>query len=271
MLLPIHAALWTRTALAEVSTTPRSVEFRTLVAALCGFGIAFAARAAEFGTVIASTFESRTIGARTIEFRAIVTIFTAPAKLRPVAKLPFASLAILAPTREARTFVATTAHTTLLPRLFVAAVTRLELARAVAIAAGSAIITVAARRTVVAVKARPVATGFEGALFTIAITRGTIAERPIATGTVIAAEPRPVATSLAIELFRTEAALGELLVRPPRFAGTALAAIGTVTPAAGIIVSVVIAGHERARSRGQMAMGAPQAAPNSRKTGLDFC
>jgi hypothetical protein len=299
MLLPIHAALGTRTALGEFTVTPRAVEFRSLVAALCGFVVAV--WAAEFGTVIPSAFESRTVAARTIEFRAIATILARPLKLRPVAKLPFTSFAILARTREARTFVAATAVIALLPRFFVAAITPPELAlavaipsaalavpgaalavpraalavpelailetaggaRLVAIAAGSPIIAVAARRTVAA--------RLERALLAIAIACGPIAERPIATRTVVTAEPRPVATSLAIEFFRAEAALGELLVRPARFTGAALATIGTVTPAPGIIVSVVVAGHERARSRDQMAMGAPQAAPNSRKTGLDFC
>jgi hypothetical protein len=42
-------------------------------------------------------------------------------------------------------------------------------------------------------------------------------------------------------------ALGEFLLGAPGRAGAALAAGGPVTPAAGIVVFVVVAGHERSR------------------------
>src|SRR5262249_49310642 len=51
---------------------------------------------------------------------------------------------------------------------------------------------------------------------------------------------------LAITL--VEAALGEFLLRPPGSTGAALAPGGPVTPAAGIVVFVLVAGHERSHS-----------------------
>jgi len=41
-----------------------------------------------------------------------------------------------------------------------------------------------------------------------------------------------------------ETALGEFLLRPPRYPGTALAGRGPIAPAAAIVVFIVIAGHE---------------------------
>jgi len=82
-------------------------------------------------------------------------------------------------------------------------------------------------------------------------------------------EPGPITTALAFEFLRAEAALGEFLVRPARFAGAALPAIGTVTPAAGIIVFVVVAGHERSHLKGRttaapaLCSGAGHAKPKS--------
>src|SRR5258705_357425 len=53
----------------------------------------------------------------------------------------------------------------------------------------------------------------------------------------------PLAIAVAA-LALAKPALGEFLLRPARSAGTALAPGRTVTPAAGIIVFVVVPGHE---------------------------
>ncbi|HEY7004996.1 MAG TPA: hypothetical protein VH392_00795, partial [Sphingomicrobium sp.] len=99
-------------------------------------------------------------------------------------------------------------------------------------------VAIAARR-VRALVAIAVTARLERALLTIAITRGTIAERPVAAGTVVAAEPGSVAATFAIEFLiefligfpGAKASLGELLLRPPRLARTAPAALGTLAPA----------------------------------------
>jgi hypothetical protein len=53
-----------------------------------------------------------------------------------------------------------------------------------------------------------------------------------------------VAITLSGKILGREAALGKLLLRSPRGAGAALVASGPVTPAAGVVVFVVVAGHE---------------------------
>ena len=45
-------------------------------------------------------------------------------------------------------------------------------------------------------------------------------------------------------ILAAKAALGEFLLRTPRRPGTALATGGAITPAAGIVVFIVVAGHE---------------------------
>jgi hypothetical protein len=109
---------------------------------------------------------------------------------------------------------------------------------------------VAARRVgalVTAVFTRP-----ERTLLAIAASRRTVAIRSITTGprriAVIAARRAIVALSgirapLAFGLAR-KTALGEFLVRSSRNARAALAAGRTVAPAPGIVVFIVVAGHE---------------------------
>ena len=115
----------------------------------------------------------------------------------------------------------------------------------------------AARRAVVTAEVRAIAARGIGALFAATV---------LASGTVVAlagvrlAGPRiglldvgsgalgfgGIGPLLALALGRKilAGALGELLLGPPRGAGTALAAARPVTPAAGIVVLVGIAGHE---------------------------
>jgi hypothetical protein len=123
------------------------------------------------------------------------------------------------------------------------------------------------------IKLRPIKLGavaarLEGALLAVAAAR-----RAIAAGAVIAVDPRLVAEiaarsvavvaatrraplakgalvaiALSGKILGPEAALGKLLLRSPRGAGAAfvasLAAARPVTPAAGVVVFVVVAGHE---------------------------
>jgi hypothetical protein len=308
MLLPVHAALGTRTAVVAtpsvvVAVPARTIEFRPLTKlSLSAFAIL--ARTRETRTLV-STAAIIAVSPRLLvasvappELTIAIAIPLAVPKF-PILKTAGGARIIAVATRSiiavaARSIIAIAARRPIVTRraraigtITTRAVSVLSKAFATR-RVGALVAVTLPRRVWLLVAELPIrktrgrtgavalAAGLEAALLAIAVTRGPIAERPVTMGTVpmgtvVTAEPRPVATSLAIELFRTEAALGELLVRPPRLAGTALAAVGTVAPAAGIIVSVVIAGHERARSRDQMAMGAPQAAPNSRKTGLDFC
>src|SRR6185437_5438483 len=92
----------------------------------------------------------------------------------------------------------------------------------------------------VTVEVGAVAARLEGPLLALAVARGAVTERPVAAGAVIAAEARLVAIRLAP--LRSKAALGELLVGPPRLAGAALAARRSITSAAGGVVFVVFAG-----------------------------
>ena len=54
----------------------------------------------------------------------------------------------------------------------------------------------------------------------------------------------PLAVALVTVALAGKPALGEFLLRPPRRSRAALAAGGPIAPAAGIVVFVVIAGHE---------------------------
>jgi hypothetical protein len=85
----------------------------------------------------------------------------------------------------------------------------------------------------------------------------------------------PLAIALAGEV-----ALGEFLVRPARRTGAAFAAGWSITPAAGIVVFVVIAGHDgvslwnRVENAERLAEAVNRAlirAALSRKTGIHFC
>jgi hypothetical protein len=206
---------------------------------------AIGAIAARPVAILAKTFAARRV-------RALVAI-TPPRSVRLlVAELPVgktrrrASLVAIG-ARGVGTLVATAVFA-LLERALFAAITGV----AIAITRVALAITRVALAIPVTVEFRPVAARLERALLAVAVTRGTIAERPIAAGTVIAAEPRLVATAIAIELlvefFGPKGAFGEFLLRPPRLAGTALATVWTVTPAArGVIVFVGVARHERAR------------------------
>jgi hypothetical protein len=72
----------------------------------------------------------------------------------------------------------------------------------------------------------------------IAARRGVVI--PAARRTVIAVAGIRALFALAL----AKSPLGKLLLRPASGAGAALAAKWTVTPAAGIVVFVVVAGHE---------------------------
>ncbi|HEY7007077.1 MAG TPA: hypothetical protein VH392_11435 [Sphingomicrobium sp.] len=168
MLLPIHAALGTRTA---------------VVAAL-SIAIAVAA-----------------VPARTVEFRAIVTIVPGAIKFRPVAEPALALFAIPARTREARTLVRAASVVAIPPRLLVAPVAFPELAIAVALsgaalavtklpilktAEGTRLVAVATWRPIAArtiiVLAESLATRGVRALVAVALPRGIwlpVAELPI--------------------------------------------------------------------------------------------
>jgi hypothetical protein len=71
-----------------------------------------------------------------------------------------------------------------------------------------------------------------------AFVAATVLARPECALFTVTAPRRPIFALAG------KAALGELLLGPPRCAGTALATRRTVTPAAGIVVFIVVAGHE---------------------------
>jgi hypothetical protein len=111
--------------------------------------------------------------------------------------------------------------------------------------------TVAARR-IGALVAAAIFSWPERTLLALAASRRPIGKR------AITARPRRIAilaarwaivalssigASLAFRL-RRKTALGEFLLRPPRNARTAFAAGWTVAPAPGIVVFIVVAGHE---------------------------
>jgi hypothetical protein len=121
-----------------------------------------------------------------------------------------------------------------------------------------AIVALGARRTIVAIKARAIAARLEIPLLAASAVVPVKPSRPrpvavIAAGRsiVVPAAWRAVIAAAGIgtlaALALAECALGEFLIRPSRRAGATLAAEGTVTPAAGIVVFVVVAGHERSR------------------------
>jgi hypothetical protein len=127
---------------------------------------------------------------------------------------------------------------------------------------------------IVTIEPRPVSARLESALLAVASARGPVRKRPIATGALIPAETRlvaigaarsvtvvatarrpalaegaPVAIGFAAKILAkilaAKAAFGELLLRTSRCAGTALGAGRPIAPAAGIVVFVAVAGHER--------------------------
>ena len=78
----------------------------------------------------------------------------------------------------------------------------------------------------------------------------TIGERSLAAGTVIPVEARwtvfavaGIRAPLAVA-FGFKSPLGEFLLRPAGGAGAAFSARRAITPAAGIVVFVIVAGHE---------------------------
>jgi hypothetical protein len=64
----------------------------------------------------------------------------------------------------------------------------------------------------------------------------------------------PLAVALVTVTLSPKAALGEFLLRPPRRPGAALAAGRAITPAAGIVVFIAVAGHERSQLSVRMKM-----------------
>jgi hypothetical protein len=82
-----------------------------------------------------------------------------------------------------------------------------------------------------------------GTIITVESLR-TIAERPVAAGTPSVAVAFAGVRALFALGLAGETALGEFFLRPAGRAGAPLAAEGTVAPAAGIVVFVVIARHE---------------------------
>jgi hypothetical protein len=234
MLLPIHAAF---------GALARTIVFRavaltvpaifTLIAipgaalAIPGAALAIprAALAIPRGA-LAIPRGALAIPPRTVKFRTIITPLVARAR---------ETRTLVAPAIVARPVVA------LAPRLVVSAVSPAKVALVAAAfefpvlktTGGTRLVPVATWRTVVAIEA-------SGALVIAVATRRVLvaaAERTILT---VAAE-RPL-----VALAR-EAALFELLRKPllpiPR-GGTTLAARWSITPAAGSVVFVVVAGHE---------------------------
>jgi hypothetical protein len=108
-------------------------------------------------------------------------------------------------------------------------------------------------RRVRAFVAATVFTRPERAFFTLTASRGAIRKRAITARTrriaVVAARRTIVAVASVGAPFALslggEAALGEFLLRPPGNARAAFAARGTVAPTPGVVVFIVVAGHER--------------------------
>jgi tRNA(adenine34) deaminase len=172
-----------------------------------------------------TTIEFRTVAA--IELRAIsarlevplLAIFTIePRRARPISKFPVGETAFAA--LATRRSIAIELWTVALLE-FRAIPARLE----IPLFATGTVVAVEARR------ARPVAK--------IAAGCGVVIPAARRTAVAVAAIGPLAALALA------KPALGELLLRSAGGAGTALAAGRTVTPAAGIVVFVVVAGHER--------------------------
>ena len=109
------------------------------------------------------------------------------------------------------------------------------------IAAGTRSVPVEAARRIVVVTARGCAFAFAGVRFAGTRIRFLV----VGSGALgLAGIGAPFAVALVALALAGETALGELLLGSPRDAGTALAAGRPITPAAGIVVFVVIAGHE---------------------------
>ena len=265
MLLPVHP---TFRALA-----PRPIE--VAIATFSSVTAAIPARTIEFRAIRTIAREARAITAvvaraivplpprlhlaavAALEFPAAIAIAKIPARTvgefavgEPALRAAFAALA----TRRAIVTIELRPIATRLevPPLTAPAVIPIKPLRPVAeLAVGeTALGALAARRAIIPLEPRSVATRLE--------------VPPLAAPTVVALKPRrarPVAmvaarrTIIAVCAKRTLAALalpktalGELLLGPPCSAGAALAPGGPVTPAAGIVVFVFVAGHERSHS-----------------------
>ncbi len=272
MFLPVGAAFGALTRAVEFRTIatvfPRTIEFRTLTertvaggaifALLPGLGIAALWPIAEIlarATVgsatgeflVAAKFSLRPV-AETFAARGIGPLFaiTFARRIRLlVAELPVgkprgragvvaitARRAVVAvevravAARRVRALVAATVFARFERTLLAVAVIAIESRRPRRIA------IIAARRTIFAIAGVGLATARIGLL--------AIGFRAVG----LAGIGPALAVPLVAVAFAGKTALGEFLLRPARGAGTALAAGRAVTPAAGIVVFIVIAGHE---------------------------
>jgi hypothetical protein len=247
-------------------TTIRRAARELLVAAEFSLGpirtgtIAIARRPGAIGpiatrtvAVLAKTFATRCVGsllaaafARGIWLPvAELSIGRTPGRTRIVA-IPRAALAIPIPPRRTVVAVETGTIAARLERALLTTATiftRLERTPLTIVAtgrtAGIGPITTRARSIAkVPPRRAVVAVALAGIRLSIAGIR-LLAERLCAVGLPGIGTPLAVAFTLS-----GESALGELLLRPPRRPGAALAAARPVPPAAGIVVFVGIAGHE---------------------------
>jgi hypothetical protein len=136
------------------------------------------------------------------------------------------------------------------------------------------LVPVTAWRTVIPITTGRAVVTIEALGSTLAPLKATRRSVAVATAerTLLAVTPEARLVAIGFAPLRPKAALGELLLGASRLAGAALSAIRTFTPAArGIIVFVVVAGHERSHLRGRTTATRARQRRRSCKTEIHFC